>query len=180
MITLIVDGYNVIHAWPELASLLHTHDLAEARLRLVRRLAEHAAATGDRITVVFDAHDRAPGAQSGERVDGVEVVFGSRDQSADHVIERRVSVAMRAGGGRGVTVATSDRLQRDLVVAMGAAVLSALALRQAVLESASGVGEDRSRRRREAGFADRLEHRLDEATRRRLERLRRGLPLQDE
>jgi hypothetical protein len=170
---LIVDGYNLIHAWPELAALIKSGQAEETRRRLVSTLGEYAAATGERVTVVFDAHGRARDHSAPEVVDGVTVMFGSKAQSADHVIERRVSIAARRGEAGRVTVATSDRLQRDMVMAMGAAVIGAEALRQVVLGTRAEVGEHTARRRREAGFANRLEDRLDPATRRSLERMRR-------
>ena len=49
----IIDGYNVIHALPELASL--AGDLAEARDRLLHMLMEYGAYEKYDMTVVFDA-----------------------------------------------------------------------------------------------------------------------------
>ncbi|MGH7723296.1 MAG: NYN domain-containing protein [Candidatus Dormibacteria bacterium] len=173
---LIVDGYNVIHAWPELSPLIKGGHAEEARHRLITMLGEYAAATAERVTVVFDAHARAPDHGRGECVDGVTVIFGSSAQSADHVIERRVAIASRDGDAGRVTVASGDRLQRDLVMAMGAAVMGPEALRQMVLAVRSDLGEQSARRRREAGFANRLEDRLDATTRGQMERLRRPRP----
>jgi predicted RNA-binding protein with PIN domain len=173
---LIVDGYNVIHAWPELAPLIKDGQAEEARRRLIAMLGEYAAAAGERVTVVFDAHSRARDHGKGEVVDGVTVIFGSKAQTADHVIERRVAIASRRGDAGMVTVASSDRLQRDLVMAMGAAVIGAEALRQVVLGARAELGEHSARRRREAGFANRLEDRLDSRTRAELDRMRRPPP----
>ncbi len=136
-------------------------------------LAEYSAATGERVTVVFDAHGRARDDGTGEKLDGVTVVFGSSAQTADHVIERRVAIASSKGDARTVTVATGDRLQRDMVMAMGAAVIGAEALRQVVRQAHAETDEHSSRRRREAGFANRLEHRIDPTVRSQLDRLRR-------
>jgi uncharacterized protein len=177
---LIVDGYNVIHAWPELSPLIKGGRGEEARHRLITMLGEYAAATAERVTVVFDAHGRPRDHGEGEKVDGVTVIFGSSAQTADHVIERRVAIAARKGDAGRVTVASGDRLQRDLVMAMGAAVIGPEALRQVVLAALSETGEHSARRRREAGFANRLEDRLDPATRRQLERLRRPPPAEPE
>lgn len=52
---LLVDGYNIIGAWPELKALKE-HDLAAARDRLVERMAEYQAMSGYRVIVVFDAY----------------------------------------------------------------------------------------------------------------------------
>jgi predicted RNA-binding protein with PIN domain len=169
---LIVDGYNIIHAWPELALLIRGGRADEARRRLVTALGEYAAATDEHVTVVFDAHSRPRGGGD-ERVDGVAVVFGNSSQTADHVIERRVAVAAGDGVAGSVIVATSDRLQRDMVMAMGAAVIGAMALRDLVRGVEGEIAEHRHRRRREAGLANRLEDRLDPEVRGRLDAMRR-------
>lgn len=49
----IVDGYNVINLWPELAAL--RGDLSEARDKLLHMLSEYGAYEQYDITVVFDA-----------------------------------------------------------------------------------------------------------------------------
>lgn len=53
---LIVDGYNMIGAWPELVQLKQ-RDLAAARDRLIEILAEYQGFTGFKVIVVFDAYD---------------------------------------------------------------------------------------------------------------------------
>lgn len=173
---LVVDGYNIIYAWPDLAPLMASHQAEEARRRLLSALAGYAASSGARVVVVFDAHGREPGRERGESIDGVTVVFGSRTQSADHVIERRVSTAARDGRAVDVTVATGDRLQRDMVMAMGGSVIGAESLLSEVRAAASLIRGHGTQQRREARFANRLEHALDEPTRQSLERLRRGRP----
>jgi predicted RNA-binding protein with PIN domain len=174
MSELVVDGYNIIHAWPELSPVIRAGHVEEARRRLIAMLGEYSAASGEPVTVVFDAHGRTRDSGAGERIDGVTVLFGSSAQTADHVIERRVAIAARRGEARSVTVATGDRLQRDLVMAMGAAVIGAEALRMVVRGVRADVDEHRARGKREAGFANRLEDRLDPQVRRHLDGLRRS------
>ena len=170
--TLIVDGYNAVHAWPELSALLTGGDTATARARLIAILSEHAAATGDAVTVVFDAGSRT--ASEPERVDGVTVRFGSHRQSADHIIERLVYQARHRGEAQQITVATDDRLQRDMVRSMGAAVMGIAQLRAETSGSRRTQTDVIDTARQGAELSRRLEDRLDEATRRALERLRRG------
>ena len=55
MYILIVDGYNIIGAWPKLEELKRT-DLAAARDMLVEKMAEYQGFTGYRVIVVFDAY----------------------------------------------------------------------------------------------------------------------------
>ena len=176
---LIVDGYNIVHAWPELSPLIKSDRGEEARRRLIATLAEYAAASGERVTVVFDAHGRARDRGAGESIDGVRVLFGNSAQTADHVIERRVAIASARGDARMVTVATGDRLQRDMVMAMGASVIGAEALRQQVLGVQAEMNQHNATRRREARFANRIEDRIDPKVRSQLDRLRRATPIAD-
>src|ERR1700752_2669667 len=87
MRALIVDGYNVIHAWPELRSALDRGGLEESRRLLTPALAEYAAVRGVGGTLVFGG-PRTSTASPAEVVDGVTVRFGGASGSADHVIER--------------------------------------------------------------------------------------------
>ena len=130
---LIVDGYNVIHAWPSLKRLLNTASLEDARDELVRRVSVLGLISGESVTVVFDAHHSSSMANSEETVEGVRVIFTRKGHSADHAIERLAYEA--SNSGEIITVATSDRFQRDLVRGMGGAVVSALELERRVEEA---------------------------------------------
>lgn len=130
---LIVDGYNVIHAWPSLKRLLTTASLEDARDELVRRVSVLGMISGESVTVVFDAHHSSSMANSEETVEGVRVIFTRKGHSADHAIERLAYEASKSGDI--ITVATSDRFQRDLVRGMGGAVVSALELERRVEEA---------------------------------------------
>jgi predicted RNA-binding protein with PIN domain len=169
---LIVDGYNMIFAWPELAALKDTK-LEDARDLLISILADYGAMTRQQVTVVFDSHRRTDGEASNERIAGVQVVFSGRKTSADHVIERLV---FGARSGDDVTVATSDGLQRDYALGRGVKTVSAIILKgqiDAVLEKRNRqIGDSRAR----SDISRRLEDRLDPETRERLDRLRRGEP----
>ncbi|HKR98972.1 MAG TPA: NYN domain-containing protein [Candidatus Dormibacteraeota bacterium] len=173
--SLIVDGYNVIHAWPSLLRRLRDAGLEDARRQLVHLLSEYAAQTGEAVTVVFDSHGRSGGVQS-EVIDGVTVQYGSSRASADHVIERSAYEASRGGRAEGVMVVTSDRLQRALVSAMGVATMSAAALETEVARGQTAQTDARDRLRQAASRSRRLEEGISEETRRRLEQLRRGRP----
>jgi predicted RNA-binding protein with PIN domain len=129
----IVDGYKVIHAWPDLKRLLTGASLEAARDRLVERLSVFGMVVGADMTVVFDAHHSAARNNSEATVDGVRVIFTRKGHSADHIIERMAYDATQAGDV--ITVATSDRFQRDLVRGMGGAVISALELERRVTDA---------------------------------------------
>jgi predicted RNA-binding protein with PIN domain len=134
---LVVDGYNVIHAWPALKSLMN-ESLEAARDKLVDRLAVYAQVTGSEVTVVFDAHRTTAMANAEEWNQGVRVIYTRKGHSADHAIER---IAYSGQGDRDpLIVATSDRFQRDLVRGMGGAVISALELERRVIEAEKQLG----------------------------------------
>ncbi len=129
---LLVDGYNVIHAWPELKGLLR-HSLEDARDDLIDRMSVYAQVTGADVTVVFDAHRTKSMASAAERVNGVHVMFTRKGMSADHAIERMAYQI--SGAGEPLVVATNDRFQRDLVAGMGGGVISAEELQRRVVEA---------------------------------------------
>jgi len=129
---LIVDGYNVVHAWPDLKRLLSV-SLEAARDELVNRLGVYSLVTGTPVTVVFDAHRTAAQNNAEDEKDGVTIIFTRRGHSADHAIERLAYQAAEAGDM--ITVATSDRFQRDLVRGTGGAVISATELERQVVDA---------------------------------------------
>jgi predicted RNA-binding protein with PIN domain len=174
MQALIVDGYNIIHAWPALHTTLRERGLEDARRQLVSALSEYAAQTGIAVTVVFDAHSRPGGLPSTEQSEGVTVLFGSKRATADHVIERAAYKASQRGEGADVVVATDDRLERDVVGAMGVATMGARALEAEVARVAGGVDTEARRMRDDSRRSSRLEDGLDPEIRRKLERIRRG------
>lgn len=128
-----MDGYNVIHAWTSLKKLLSTASLEAARDELIQRVSVLGMITGESVTVVFDAHHSTSRANSSEMVEGVQVTFTRKGHSADHAIERLAYDASKSGDI--ITVATSDRFQRDLVRGMGGAVISALELERRVIDA---------------------------------------------
>src|SRR5205085_10156247 len=142
---LIVDGYNVVHAWPELKELMRL-SLEAARDRLIERLATYAQVRSADVTVVFDAHRTSASSNSRQEIGGVHVVFTRKGHSADHAIER-LAYSL-AGDGNPITVATSDRFQRDLVRGMGGAVISALEMERQVIEAEKELGRSVDRHAR--------------------------------
>ncbi|MGA7989395.1 MAG: NYN domain-containing protein [Candidatus Dormiibacterota bacterium] len=174
MRTLIVDGYNIIHAWPALNVTMRTRGLEDARRQLVTALGEYAAQTGVDVLVVFDGQGRPGGLPTIEKTDGVTVRFGTKRASADHVIERAAYQASQRGEGADVVVATDDRLERDVVGGMGVATMGARALEAEVARVAGSVDTETRRMRDDSRRATRVEDGLDPEVRRRLERIRRG------
>ncbi|MDW0109974.1 NYN domain-containing protein [Sporosarcina aquimarina] len=118
---LLVDGYNIIGAWPELRELKRLK-LAEARDRLIEQLAEYQAYKGWKVILVFDAY-LVPGIENKQRRANVEVVFTRENETADERIEKLVSELL----GRRVElhVATSDLTEQWMIFGQGALRISA-------------------------------------------------------
>ncbi len=99
---IVVDGYNLIHAMPELARLVGI-DLELARDGLVAKLAVYRSQRSVRITVVFDG--RGTAGQQTRPPGGIEVVFSRAPQTADAKIEAMLALEKSP---RSWTVVTSD------------------------------------------------------------------------
>lgn len=113
---LIVDGYNIIHAWPELQKLKE-NNLEHARSKLVDMLVNHSALSGERVMVVFDAHLVKNNPEHTEKVNGVEVIYTQEGETADTVIEKLVGNLPDPGV---VYVATSDWDEQRIIFGRGA------------------------------------------------------------
>lgn len=113
---LLVDGYNIIGAWPELRAL-KDHDLPAARDRLVERMAEYQAYSGYRVIVVFDAHF-VQGTEKKYKNHKVEVIFTKENETADERIEK---LAITLNNRRTqIHVATSDFTEQWAIFGQGA------------------------------------------------------------
>ncbi|ARF17309.1 NYN domain-containing protein [Sporosarcina ureae] len=127
---LLVDGYNIIGAWPELQQLKQ-EDFAQARDRLIERMAEFQANRGWRVIVIFDAH-LVPGIEKRKKQYRVEVVFTRENETADERIEKLVSEL--SNRLTQIHVATSDLVEQWVVFAQGALRISARELEIAMKE----------------------------------------------
>ncbi len=141
---LLVDGSNVMHAWPELRALLPRGRNA-ARSRLSAALAALHDAEGMRVTLVFDGRGSE---LSLERPSGQDTFVHAHTPAgltADDVIERMVGQARDPGA---CVVASDDRSLRRTIEALGASGLSSEELaawsRRASSRQSSGL--DRLRR----------------------------------
>jgi uncharacterized protein len=114
---LIVDGYNMIGAWPELRELKEEDDLATARDLLIDKMAEYQAFTGDRVIIVFDAH-LVQGNEKKYKNHQVEVIFTKEHETADERIERLAKSLINVRTK--VYVATSDYTEQWTIFSQGA------------------------------------------------------------
>lgn len=113
----LIDGYNVIHAWPEL-SRLAAQELAQARDRLVDLLMEYGAFEQYEVTIVFDALFTTDEAHEERRGVHVAILYTAAGETADRRIERLSYDLVRSG--REVHVVTSDGAEQSLILGVGA------------------------------------------------------------
>ncbi|AWB46154.1 RNA-binding protein [Paenibacillus sp. CAA11] len=118
---LLVDGYNMIGGWPELARLAKL-GMQEARDRLLEQLADYQAFSGWKVIVVFDAY-QVPGLGKSFDQYKVQIYFTKEKETADECIERLVRELSHRR--RQIYVATSDMIEQHVIFGQGALRLSA-------------------------------------------------------
>ncbi len=117
---LLVDGYNVIFAWPALAELAKK-DLGAARQELQDILSNYQGFCGCIVIVVFDAYKVKGNKGSLEQYNNIYVVYTKEAETADMYIEK----ATRDNSKKyDITVATSDALEQLIVMGQGARRIS--------------------------------------------------------
>lgn len=107
---MIVDGYNVIHAWN-----IDTSNLGNSRHELIHILDDYAGYSGENITVVFDAYNKKQ-AGTEEKHGLITVVYTDHNMTADTYIQRTVKQSTKR-----LKVVTADYLEQMSVFEAGAA-----------------------------------------------------------
>lgn len=164
---LIVDGYNIINAWPNLKKLAQDN-LEDARIKLIDILRDYQGYRGIHIIVVFDAHMTNVPARSYEEYGDLLVVYTSKNETADHFIEKWVNDNVEKYN---IRVATSDYLEQTIVLSRGATRISARELREEILNSKEEI--NRVYIEKPKIKINTLDDRLDPVILEKLEQLRR-------
>ena len=128
---LLVDGYNIIFAWPELRELSKIN-LDSARDKLMDILCNYQGYQGCRLILVYDAYKVKGNPGSTMKYHNIEVVYTKEAETADQYIERTTHELGAKPQKYRVTVATSDALEQMIIWGNGATRMSALGLKAAV------------------------------------------------
>lgn len=136
---LIVDGYNMIGAWPDLLKLKNQDKLSDARDILLHELSNYAKYEEIETRVVFDAQ-LVPGIQKKYDRFSLEVIFTKEGETADSYIERTVGEENLLITN--VTVATSDLAEQWMVFQKGASRKSANELFKDIRATKKKISED--------------------------------------
>jgi predicted RNA-binding protein with PIN domain len=115
LVRILVDGYSLLHHWPELAEGAPRHSEA-ARDALVEILTQYQDACGTPVTVFFDGRGERRGKPKTIPEKSVEVLFSRAGQTADDLIERAAHRFQPYGE---VLVVTNDRAERETVSGLG-------------------------------------------------------------
>ncbi|AIY03979.1 hypothetical protein Plano_0014 [Planococcus sp. PAMC 21323] len=118
---LLVDGYNIIGDWVELQEL-KKDKLANARDRLIERMAEYRSYKGWRVIIIFDAH-LVPGIEAKNLQYDVEVIYTKESETADERIEK-LATSLHTRRDQ-IYVATSDLTEQWVIFGKGALRISA-------------------------------------------------------
>ena len=128
---LIVDGYNIIFAWEDLAETAKS-DLDAARRQLCDKLSSFAGFRKMRLVVVFDGYKRKGNPGEKSQFHNIQVVYTKENETADAYIE---ALCDEIGKNYAVRVATSDGLVQLSSLRSGVLRMSARELYQEVQET---------------------------------------------
>jgi len=118
---LLVDGYNIIYAFPELKELAE-QNVDAARGKLLDLLCDYQGVRKCQLIVVFDAYRVAGHKTEIFDYHNIHVVYTKEAETADAYIEK---FAHENGRKYHVTVATSDGLEQIIIRGQGCFLLSA-------------------------------------------------------
>ncbi len=144
---LLVDGYNLIFAWDELAALGRDH-LEAARRRLCDLLSNYQGVRNCRVIVVFDAYKVPGGRGCVERYHNIHVVYTKEAETADAYIEK---ATYEIGREHRVRVATSDGPEQLIILGHGALRVSASAFHEEVQAAQAQITAALERNNRPGG-----------------------------
>lgn len=112
---LLVDGYNIIHSWPELKELAKDN-LDAARTRLIDIMCNYQGYKKCILILVFDAYKVKNNLGSSYKYHNIYIVYTKEAQTADMYIERTTH---ELASKYNITVATSDALEQLIVLGQG-------------------------------------------------------------
>lgn len=139
----IIDGYNVINAWPELKELAK-QNLEDARLALIEDLAEYMSMSGEEVTIVFDAYNLDRPKETIIEKYGMKIVYTKRFQTADTYIEKQI---LSIGRRHNLKIVTDDGQIQILAASKGASRMTSTELKADIFNNQSKI-----KRKRKADF----------------------------
>ena len=140
---LIVDGYNIIHAWPELEDLTNV-SLESARIKLMDILCNYQGVSGETVILVFDGYLVKGSLGSVMEYNNIFVVYTKEAETADHYIEKTVFNIPKEYR---VKVATNDGLEQTIIMGKGAIRITAAELKQMIEHEEKNIRQNYTEQR---------------------------------
>lgn len=153
---LLVDGYNIIHAWDELKELARA-DLSAARKALMDILSNYQGFRKCEVIVVFDAYKVKGNPGSVSKYHNIHVVYTKEAETADNYIEK---VTYELGRKYQVRVATSDGVEQLIILGHGALRVSARIFRMEIEQAEGQITGLIAQNNRKSRKLDQIQYRL--------------------
>lgn len=122
---MLVDGYNIIHSWPELKEIAKDN-IDAARMKLIQMMGDFQGYKQCLLILVFDAYQVEDGIGSMVKDHNIYVVYTKQAQTADMYIEKATH---DFGEHYHIIVATSDGMEQLIVIGQGAHRMSSRELK---------------------------------------------------
>jgi small GTP-binding protein len=124
----LVDGYNVIHAWDNLRGMVNEH-MDVARNLLVNTLCNYQGYKKCELILVFDAYKIKGHVREVEKFNNITIVYTKEAETADMYIER---ASYKLAKNNRVRVVTSDGMEQLIILGNGAIRVSAREFREEI------------------------------------------------
>jgi predicted RNA-binding protein with PIN domain len=138
LVRILIDGYSLLHNWPELAPGKPRHSAA-ARNELIHIITQYQDAIGTPITIFFDGSGAPLGTPGALSTPEVEVLYSKAGQTADQMIERATH---RFGEYGEILAVTDDFAERDTVISLGGSTSSCLSFIRAIENTLAELADD--------------------------------------
>lgn len=165
---LLVDGYNIIHAWEDLRELAKVN-IEAARGKLMDILCNYQGFKRCTVILVFDAYNVEGDILEIQKYHNIHVVYTKEAETADQYIEK---VVHEIGRKYHVTVATSDGVEQVVTLGQGGTLISAREFLEEIRYVEAAIREE-ARARRESVKTYLFDH-VDEDLARKMEKVRLG------
>ncbi len=124
----LVDGYNVIHAWDNLRELVGEH-MEVARNLLINTLCNYQGYKKCELILVFDAYKLKGHDREVEKYGNITIVYTKEAETADMYIER---ASYKLAKNNRVRVVTSDGMEQLIIIGNGAIRVTAREFREEI------------------------------------------------
>lgn len=166
---LLIDGYNIINAWADLAQLAK-ENLEDARHAFNNQISEYAQYNDIETYIIYDAYKVKGTTNRIEKIKNLTVIFTKENQTADSYIEKFIH-DYKYKRHAIIRVATNDGVEQSMVLGKGAARVTARELLLEVKQSKKGITKT-LKENNDSRFT--FEQSLDKETYEILEKLRRS------